>query len=106
MDERPGRNSTIRPRISQRGHGMAAGRRPKALPCMASLVALPCGAPRLMGSRDRAKREPVMRIIALSAAALVAGLATAAQAAPAVVDVAIGPQLQAKAEKTYGERDV
>jgi hypothetical protein len=47
-----------------------------------------------------------MRIIALSAAALIAGLATAAQAAPATVNVAIGPKLQAKADKTYGDRDV
>ncbi|HEV2531622.1 hypothetical protein [Phenylobacterium sp.] len=48
-----------------------------------------------------------MRTIVLAAAAAaVLGLASAAQAAPAVVDVAIGPQLQAKAEKTYGVRDV
>jgi hypothetical protein len=46
-----------------------------------------------------------MRIIAVAAAAsLLAG--TAALAAPASVDVAIGPELQAKAEKTYGVRDV
>ena len=48
-----------------------------------------------------------MRFIApmavLAAAALSAGIA---QAAPASVDVTIGPELQAKAEKTYGERDV
>jgi hypothetical protein len=48
-----------------------------------------------------------MRITALSAAAaLVASLATAAYAAPAAVQVAIGPKLQAKAESTYGQRDV
>lgn len=48
-----------------------------------------------------------MRIVVLAAAAVLgAGLATAAQAAPAVVDVTIGPQLQVKAEKTYGVRDV
>jgi len=48
-----------------------------------------------------------MRIIAIAtAAALAAGLASAAQAAPAVVEVAIGPQLQAKADKVYGARDV
>ena len=48
-----------------------------------------------------------MRIISLAATAILAlGTAAAAQAAPAMVDVTIGPQLQAKAEKTYGVRDV
>jgi len=48
-----------------------------------------------------------MRIISLAAAAgLATAVASAAQAAPAMVDVTIGPQLQAKAEKTYGVRDV
>jgi hypothetical protein len=46
-----------------------------------------------------------MRIIALSAAALLAS-ASGALAAPATVSVTIGPELQAKAEKTYGVRDV
>lgn len=46
-----------------------------------------------------------MRTIALAAAALLAS-ATAALAAPPAVSVAIGPELQAKAEKTYGVRDV
>lgn len=46
-----------------------------------------------------------MRIIALTAAALLASASTAL-AAPATVSVAIGPELQAKAEKTYGVRDV
>lgn len=46
-----------------------------------------------------------MRIIALAAAlALAAG--AQALAAPPQVDVTIGPALQAKAEKTYGVRDV
>lgn len=48
-----------------------------------------------------------MRIITFAAAAgLALGLASAASAAPPMVDVSIGPQLQAKAEKTYGVRDV
>lgn len=46
-----------------------------------------------------------MRTIALTAAALLAS-ATAALAAPASVTVAIGPELQEKAEKTYGVREV
>jgi hypothetical protein len=46
-----------------------------------------------------------MRIVVLSAL-LAAGLATAAQAAPASVEVKIGPHLQAKAERDYGVRDV
>lgn len=49
-----------------------------------------------------------MRIIALTAAALLASAlaAPAALAAPPTVSVAIGPDLQKKAEKTYGVRDV
>jgi hypothetical protein len=49
-----------------------------------------------------------MRIVVLAAlaAALSAGVASAVQASPALVDVAIGPQLQAKAEKSYGVREV
>lgn len=49
-----------------------------------------------------------MRIIALSAAALLASalVAPGALAAPPTVSVAIGPELQKKAEKTYGVRDV
>jgi hypothetical protein len=46
-----------------------------------------------------------MRVIALSAAALLAS-ATSALAAPAAVSVTIGPELQTKAEKTYGVREV
>jgi hypothetical protein len=46
-----------------------------------------------------------MRTLALAAAALLAS-ATAALAAPASVSVAIGPELQAKAQKTYGVREV
>ncbi|THD80799.1 MAG: hypothetical protein E7812_06990 [Phenylobacterium sp.] len=47
-----------------------------------------------------------MRIVVLAAATLAAGLATAAQAAPASVNVVVGPELQAKAERYYGVRDV
>ena len=47
-----------------------------------------------------------MRSIAFTAAALVAGAAGAAAAAPATVTVTISPELQAKAERTYGPRDV
>ena len=50
-----------------------------------------------------------MRNISLAAAmaaALAIGAASTARAAPAMVDVTLGPQLQAKAEKTYGVRDV
>lgn len=48
-----------------------------------------------------------MRIIALAAiAALISGGADLAQAAPATVDVQVGPELQAKAASTYGRRDV
>ncbi|MEO8115137.1 MAG: hypothetical protein ABI655_12185 [Phenylobacterium sp.] len=46
-----------------------------------------------------------MRTILLAAAALLVS-GSAALAAPASVSVAIGPKLQAKAEKTYGVRDV
>lgn len=45
-----------------------------------------------------------MRTLLLAAAVL--ATATAAAAAPASVTVTIGPELQAKAAKTYGERDV
>jgi len=49
-----------------------------------------------------------MRIPAVAAAALLASALTAstALAAPAAVSVTIGPELQEKAEKTYGVRDV
>lgn len=48
-----------------------------------------------------------MRIALFAAsAAFAAGLAAAAHAAPAAVDVTVGPELMAKAEKTYGVRDV
>ena len=46
-----------------------------------------------------------MRFIALAVALSLAG-GSAARAAPASVSVAIGPKLQAKAETTYGVRDV
>jgi hypothetical protein len=46
-----------------------------------------------------------MRIPALAAAALLASASTAF-AAPAAVSVTVGPELQEKAEKTYGVRDV
>jgi len=46
-----------------------------------------------------------MRTLALAAAALLAS-GTAALAAPASVTVTVGPELQAKAEKTYGVRDI
>lgn len=46
-----------------------------------------------------------MRIIALAAAALLAG-APSAFAAPAQVSVTVGPELMTKAAKTYGVRDV
>lgn len=45
-----------------------------------------------------------MRTLLLAAAVL--ATATAAAAAPASVTVSIGPELQAKAQKTYGVRDV
>lgn len=44
--------------------------------------------------------------LALIAAAATLSLAAAAQAAPAAVSVQIGPALQAKAERTYGVKDV
>ena len=48
-----------------------------------------------------------MRIALIAAAALLrAGLASAAQARPAAVSVQVAPELQAKAEKLYGVRDV
>lgn len=46
-----------------------------------------------------------MRTLALAAAALMAS-AAAALAAPAAVSVSIGPDLQEKAAKTYGVKDV
>lgn len=46
-----------------------------------------------------------MRTLVLAAAALIAS-GTAALAAPASVSVAIGPELQKKAEKTYGVDEV
>ena len=46
-----------------------------------------------------------MRTLILAAAAVLA-TASAAAAAPASVTVTIGPELQAKAAKTYGVRDV
>jgi len=46
-----------------------------------------------------------MRLLALTTAALLAS-GSAALAAPATVSVSIGPELMAKAEKTYGVRDV
>jgi hypothetical protein len=45
-----------------------------------------------------------MRLIALSAAALLASAVTA-QAAPAQVSIAVSPELQKKFEKTYGLRE-
>jgi hypothetical protein len=47
-----------------------------------------------------------MRILAIAAAVAALSAGSAAMAAPAQVRVAIGPELQAKAEKTYGVRDV
>jgi hypothetical protein len=49
-----------------------------------------------------------MRIVltALTAGLLAAGAATVAQAKPAAVSVQVAPQLQAKAAKTYGVRDI
>ena len=47
-----------------------------------------------------------MRTLVIATAALLAGPATAASAAPASVNVTIGPELQAKAAKSLGERDV
>jgi hypothetical protein len=48
-----------------------------------------------------------MRIALLAASTVfAAGLAAAAHAGPATVAVTVGPELMAKAEKTYGVRDV
>jgi hypothetical protein len=47
-----------------------------------------------------------MRILAIAAAAAALSVSSAAMAAPAQVQVDIGPKLQAKAEKTYGVREV
>lgn len=47
-----------------------------------------------------------MRIIALPIAALLLGVAGGAAAAPASVTVTISPELQAKAERVYGVRDI
>ncbi len=47
-----------------------------------------------------------MRVLPIAAALLLAGAATAAVAAPASVTVTIGPELQAKATKDLGQRDV
>lgn len=46
-----------------------------------------------------------MRILALAAAAMMAS-ATAALAAPATVQVTVSPDLQGKAVKKYGQRDI
>jgi hypothetical protein len=45
-----------------------------------------------------------MRLLALTAAALLAS-ATTALAAPAVVNVTVAPELQKKFDKTYGQRE-
>jgi hypothetical protein len=47
-----------------------------------------------------------MRILALAAAAAALIATSPASAAPARVDVTVGPELQAKAEKVYGKREV
>lgn len=47
-----------------------------------------------------------MRLLILAAAAASLSMSSAASAAPAAIEVTIGPVLQAKAEKTYGVRDV
>lgn len=47
-----------------------------------------------------------MRMALVAAALLGAGLASAAQAAPAAVTVQVSPELQAKAAKVYGVRDI
>lgn len=47
-----------------------------------------------------------MRTLTIVMAALLASAATAASAAPASVNVSIGPELQVKAAKTLGQRDV
>jgi hypothetical protein len=48
----------------------------------------------------------VMRLIAIAAAAAALSAAPAANAAPAAIHVAVGPELQAKAERVYGVREV
>jgi hypothetical protein len=68
------------------------------------------GAGRIAAGRTTAhimsvERISAMRLALLSAAAL-ALLAGAAQAAPASVSVAIGPELQTRAEKDLGVREV
>ena len=47
-----------------------------------------------------------MRTLVIVTAALLASAATAASAAPASVNVTIGPELQVKAAKSLGQRDV
>ncbi|HYG27147.1 MAG TPA: hypothetical protein VD906_09585 [Caulobacteraceae bacterium] len=47
-----------------------------------------------------------MRMLAASAALILLSSAAPAFAAPAHVSVTVGPELQAKAEKTYGVREV
>ena len=47
-----------------------------------------------------------MRTLTIATAALFASAATAAAAAPASVNVVIGPELQVKAAKSLGQRDV
>jgi hypothetical protein len=47
-----------------------------------------------------------MRTLIIATAALLAAGATAASAAPASVNVTIGPELQVKAAKSLGQRDV
>src|SRR5262245_46358722 len=55
--------------------------------------------------RGSISEEFAMRVIAISAAAVLAS-AGAAAAAPASVTVYIGPELQQKATHTLGQRDV
>jgi hypothetical protein len=50
-------------------------------------------------------REMTMRTLILATAAVLAS-ATAALATPASVSVSVGPELQAKAAKTLGEREI
>ncbi len=47
-----------------------------------------------------------MRALPIAAALLLAGSATTAFAAPASVSVTVGPELQAKAAKDFGQRDI
>lgn len=47
-----------------------------------------------------------MRKIILAGAVLALGLASTALAAPASVEVAVGPELQEKAAKTYGVKEI